>query len=65
MSERLIVILIVFLAVIVLILTDFGSQEKVYDCRIVEISPDVPPEVREQCRKLLREIIQPSTKQYI
>jgi len=24
----------------------------VYDCRLSEISPDFPPEVREQCRKL-------------
>ena len=22
-----------------------------YDCRIAEISPDVPPKVKEQCRK--------------
>jgi hypothetical protein len=24
----------------------------VYDCRLSEISPDFPPEVRDQCRKL-------------
>jgi hypothetical protein len=23
-----------------------------YDCRISEISPDVPPKVKEECRKL-------------
>ena len=23
-----------------------------YDCRLVEISPDIPPEVKEQCRRL-------------
>ena len=23
-----------------------------YDCRIAEISPDVPPKVKEECRKL-------------
>jgi len=26
--------------------------EVVYNCSIAEISPDFPPEVREQCRKL-------------
>ena len=25
-----------------------------YDCRIAEISPDVPPKVKEECRKLMR-----------
>jgi len=24
-----------------------------YDCRIAEISPDVPPKVKEECRKLM------------
>lgn len=27
----------------------------VYDCRIAEISPDFPPEVREACRKRFME----------
>ena len=25
----------------------------VYDCRVAEISPDVPPKVKEECRKKL------------
>ena len=25
-----------------------------YDCRIAEISPDVPPRVKEECRKLMQ-----------
>ena len=24
-----------------------------YDCRVAEISPDVPPKVKEECRKLM------------
>ena len=24
-----------------------------YDCRIAEISPDIPPKVKEECRKLM------------
>jgi hypothetical protein len=27
-------------------------REAMYDCRIAEISPDIPVEVKEQCRKL-------------
>lgn len=28
------------------------GQPRRYDCTWVEISPDVPPKVREECRKL-------------
>jgi hypothetical protein len=38
--------------------SDFGKQPKVYDCRMADISPDFPPEVREECRKLIREELQ-------
>ena len=27
-------------------------REIMYDCRLSEISPDFPPQVREECRKL-------------
>ena len=29
-----------------------SSREVVYDCRLAEISPDFPPEARNECRKL-------------
>ena len=29
--------------------------KRVYDCRLAEISPDFPPEVRNECRKLRAE----------
>ena len=40
-----------------------NSSEKiiVYDCRIAEISPDFPQQVREDCRKL---ILQNTTKRF-
>lgn len=30
-----------------------------YDCRIAEISPDIPPAVKEQCRKKMSKHLQP------
>ena len=31
-----------------------GERTKIfYDCRIAEISPDVPPKVKQECRKLM------------
>jgi len=39
---------------IVYIVYHYGhaSHGIMYDCRMAEISPDFPPEVRNQCRKL-------------
>ena len=42
--------------VIVLIALAPTSGQRVYDCSLAEISPDFPPQVREECRKLRRKI---------
>ena len=34
------------------VLIFFNSQRRGYDCTWVEISPDIPPYVREKCREL-------------
>jgi len=49
------VILIIAAVVIVLVFGNYGKQGKVYDCGIAEWHPDVPQEVREECRKLRRQ----------
>lgn len=46
----------VLLAVTILISTNFGAGRTIiYDCRLAEFHPDFPQDVREQCRKLLKE----------
>ena len=49
----------------VLINADFGSQGRVYDCSIAEFSPDIPIEVKNECRRLRREIQKEQEKIYI
>ena len=34
--------------------------EKVYDCSIAEFHPDIPPIVKEECRRLRRDTITPT-----
>lgn len=50
------IILIVSLSTLVLVLffSNFGenSQVKVYDCGMAEWHPDIPPQVKEECRRL-------------
>ena len=57
-KERIGFILLIILVIFIMAWSDFGKQPRVYDCRMAEISPDFPPEVREECRKLIREELQ-------
>jgi hypothetical protein len=40
---------------LVVVLYNYVPQGRVYDCALAEISPDYPIEVKQECRKLLRE----------
>lgn len=44
--------IIALLALISFIFFVDKERTVVYDCRLAEISPDFPPEVREECRRL-------------
>lgn len=44
------VALIISFVLVFLFLPD--QRSKVYDCRMAEISPDFPPQVREECRRI-------------
>lgn len=50
----LIVVTICAIILVVYITYNYGHQSHgiMYDCRLAEISPDFPPEVRNECRKL-------------
>ena len=58
--NSLLIIASVAIVVAILISTNFGAgRTVVYDCRLAEFHPDFPLDVREQCRKLMREQIAP------
>jgi hypothetical protein len=40
---------------IIAVFGDFYPKGKVYDCTLAEISPDYPIEVKNECRRLLKE----------
>lgn len=53
MIKKIIILFLLIFSIFVLIFSDFGkSQTVIYDCSLSEISPDYPPEVKEECRKL-------------
>ena len=56
MKDKIIFVLLIMLCSIILIFGDFGPEGKVYDCSLAEWHPDIPTEVKEECRKLRKEI---------
>ena len=55
MKDSVIVIVGLSLVAIIAVFGDFYPEGRVYDCTLAEISPDYPIEVKEECRRLLRE----------
>ena len=55
MKEKYIVGIIIFLAMLIMVFSDFGDQPRVYDCGMAEWHPDIPTEVRNECRRLRQE----------
>lgn len=55
MKYRVLIVLFLTLIVSVLLFSDFGKQPRVYNCDIAEWHPDVPVDVKEECRRLRKE----------
>lgn len=50
--EITLVVIATILAFIIVINSLPANRTVVYDCRLAEISPDFPPEVRNECRRI-------------
>ena len=56
MKHLSVAVIISLISVLVLIFSDFGkSQAVIYDCGMAEWHPDIPKQVKEECRKLREE----------
>jgi len=58
MNTRLLILILLLTCVVILIFSNFAQNHStvVYDCRLSEISPDYPIEVKEECRRLRLEM---------
>lgn len=52
MKDKIIIVLILLVALFVLSNADWSNRTVVYDCSLVEIRPDYPQEVKNECRRL-------------
>ncbi len=50
--EIAIVVVATIIAFLIVINSLPSNRTVVYDCRLAEISPDFPPEVRNECRRI-------------
>ena len=55
MRERIIIVVAVLASVLILVFSDFGKQGKYYNCRDAHWHPDVPVEVKNECKRLIYE----------
>jgi hypothetical protein len=63
---RIIAITAVILILLTVIFTDFSKpQGRYYDCRLAEISPDFPIDVKEECRRIRLEEYKRNKSNYI
>ena len=58
MKKDLILLIVMIAALLILIFTEWGPQGRVYDCGMAEWHPDIPAEVKEECRRMRREDFQ-------
>ena len=53
--KNILVVVGLFLALFIIVISNFGGNEVVYDCRDAHWHPDVPVEVKKECAKLMKE----------
>jgi hypothetical protein len=58
MKQKITVLLLMIVALCILLFADWGPQGRVYACGMAEWHPDIPAEVKEECRKMRREDFQ-------
>jgi hypothetical protein len=58
MKQNITLLIVMIAALLILIFTDWGPQGRVYDCGMAEWHPDIPTEVKEECRRMRREDFQ-------
>lgn len=61
--KNILIVILSFIAVFLIVVSIWeGPTSKYYNCRDVEFNPDVPPQVKIECRKLIREKLEEERK---
>jgi uncharacterized membrane protein len=52
MKEKILIITMILFVCFILAFSEFKKTSRVYDCGMAEWHPDIPTDVRNECRKL-------------
>ena len=62
--KNILIIIVAFIAVFLIAINNWGEPSgKYYNCRDIDFLPDVPPQVRVECRKMIKERLEQQRKQ--
>ena len=54
--KNILIVIVAFIAVFLIAINNWGGPPgRYYNCRDLDFHPDVPPEVRVECRKMIKE----------
>jgi len=61
--KNILLVIVAFIAVFLIVINNWDEPSgRYYSCRDVEFHPDVPPQVKVECRKLIREKLEEEHK---
>ena len=61
--KNILLVIVAFIAVFLIVINNWDEPSgRYYSCRDVEFHPDVPPQVKVECRKLIREKLEEEQK---
>jgi hypothetical protein len=54
--KNILIVIVAFIAVFLIAINNWGEPSgRYYNCRDIDFLPDVPPQVRVECRKMIKE----------
>ena len=54
--KNILIVIVAFIALFLIAITNWGEPSgRYYNCRDIDFLPDVPPQVRVECRKMIKE----------
>ena len=61
--KNILIVIVAFIAVFLIAINNWGEPPgRYYNCRDLDFHPDVPPQVKTECRKIIREKIEEEYK---
>lgn len=61
--KNILLVIGIFIAVFLIVISNWGGPSgRYYSCRDIDFHPDVPPQVRVECRKIIKEKLEEERK---